>query len=76
MYSPRAPHSDPVAGSRMTTRTAPTSDQIEKFMSLVSNHADAQSEAVQAGAAPGFGKAELGRPAMLARVGAVLEKGR
>jgi len=43
---------------------------------LVSNHADAQSEAVQAGAAPGFGKAELGRPAMLARVGAVLEKGR
>jgi CheY-like chemotaxis protein len=39
---------------------------------LVSNHADAQSEAVRAGAVPGFGKAELGRPAMLARVGAVL----
>ena len=39
---------------------------------LVSNHPDAQSEAVRAGAAPGFGKAELGRPAMLARVGAVL----
>ena len=35
---------------------------------LVSNYADAQAEAVAAGAAPGFGKAELGRPAMLERV--------
>lgn len=35
---------------------------------LVSNYADAQTEAAAAGAEPGFGKAELGRPAMLERV--------
>jgi two-component system chemotaxis response regulator CheY len=39
---------------------------------LVSNYDDAQREAVAAGAAPGFGKAGLGRPPMLERVGAVL----
>jgi CheY-like chemotaxis protein len=32
---------------------------------LVSNYADAQREAVEAGAEPGFGKADLGRPEML-----------
>jgi two-component system, chemotaxis family, chemotaxis protein CheY len=37
-------------------------------MLLVSNYADAQREAVEAGAEPGFGKAELGRPEMLGRV--------
>ena len=35
---------------------------------LVSNHADAQQEAVEAGAEPGFGKAALGRPEMRDRV--------
>jgi two-component system chemotaxis response regulator CheY len=35
---------------------------------LVSNYDDAQREAVQAGARPGFGKAALGQPHMLARV--------
>ena len=35
---------------------------------LVSNYADAQREAVDAGAEPGFGKAALGRPEMLDRV--------
>src|SRR4051812_11463028 len=35
---------------------------------LVSNYADAQAEAVAAGAVPGFGKASLGRPDMLERV--------
>src|SRR5947209_7116294 len=35
---------------------------------LVSNYEDAQEEAVSAGAEPGFGKAELGRPQMLERV--------
>ena len=35
---------------------------------LVSNFDDAQSEAVQLGAAPGFGKASLGQPAMLERL--------
>ncbi len=35
---------------------------------LVSNYEDAQEEAEAAGAAPGFGKAALGRPHMLERV--------
>ncbi len=39
---------------------------------LVSNYEDAQTEAVAAGALPGFGKASLGRPAMLERVKAFL----
>jgi CheY-like chemotaxis protein len=39
---------------------------------LVSNYEDAQEEAVQAGAAPGFGKAALGQPHMLARLEAYL----
>jgi two-component system chemotaxis response regulator CheY len=39
---------------------------------LVSNHEDAQREAQQVGAAPGFGKAALGQPHMLARVRSLL----
>jgi CheY-like chemotaxis protein len=39
---------------------------------LVSNYDDAQRDAVQAGALPGFGKAALGEPSMVARVQAVL----
>lgn len=39
---------------------------------LVSNYDDAQREAAQAGATPGFGKAALGQPPMVARVKAVL----
>jgi DNA-binding NtrC family response regulator len=39
---------------------------------LVSNYEDAQREAEQAGAVPGFGKAALGQPAMLGRVKAFL----
>jgi CheY-like chemotaxis protein len=40
---------------------------------LVSNHEDAQEEAVRAGAAPGFGKATLGHPQMLESVRVFLE---
>jgi len=35
---------------------------------LVSNYEDAQAQAVREGAVPGFGKAALGQPYMLARV--------
>jgi CheY-like chemotaxis protein len=35
---------------------------------LVSNYEDAQNEAVEAGALPGFGKAALGQPHVLARL--------
>jgi CheY-like chemotaxis protein len=35
---------------------------------LVSNYDDAQGEAIAAGALPGFGKAALGQPHMLARL--------
>ena len=41
---------------------------------LVSNYADAQRQAVEAGAAPGFGKASLGRPEMLDKVRPFLER--
>jgi two-component system chemotaxis response regulator CheY len=40
---------------------------------LVSNYADAQEQAVAAGAVPGFGKATVGRPVMLARVAPYLK---
>ncbi len=39
---------------------------------LVSNYADAQEQAVAAGAVPGFGKASLGHPDMVGRVGKLL----
>jgi CheY-like chemotaxis protein len=39
---------------------------------LVSNYEDAQREAVQTGALPGFGKAALGQPHMLARLAPLL----
>jgi len=42
------------------------------FRSLVSNYTDAQAQAVQAGAEPGFGKSSLGQPQMLDRVRAFL----
>jgi CheY-like chemotaxis protein len=40
---------------------------------LVSNHADAQRQAVERGALAGFGKAELSTPATLDRLRAVLQ---
>ena len=43
-------------------------------MLLISNYADAQREAVEAGAEPGFGKADLGRPEMLEIVRPFLSK--
>jgi len=39
---------------------------------LISNYADAQEAAVAAGAAPGFGKAELHDPATLEKVSKIL----
>jgi two-component system chemotaxis response regulator CheY len=39
---------------------------------LVSNYTDAQKQAMEAGAAPGFGKAELGAVQMIERVRGVL----
>ncbi len=42
---------------------------------LVSNYEGPQREAEAAGALPGFGKADLGRPAMLERVREALDSG-
>ncbi|HEV3262731.1 MAG TPA: response regulator [Gemmataceae bacterium] len=39
---------------------------------LVSNYEDSQRQAVELGALPGFGKAALGQPAMVARLKAAL----
>jgi two-component system chemotaxis response regulator CheY len=41
---------------------------------LVSNHEDAQRQAVELGALPGFGKAALGQPPMLARLKPFLQE--
>jgi len=51
---------------QLTQRTPPLP------VMLVSNYEDAQREAATAGARPGFGKAALGQPQMLARVKDVL----
>ena len=48
---------------------APTADVP---VMLVSNYADAQDEAVKAGAVPGFGKAALSQPATLETLSAYL----
>jgi CheY-like chemotaxis protein len=42
---------------------------------LVSNFPEAQEEAQSLGTLPGFGKASLGQPLMLGRIGAVLGSG-
>ena len=52
-------------------KKAPASQAIP--IMLVSNHDEAQTEAVELGAVRGFGKAALGQPAMLAAVRQVLE---
>jgi len=50
-------------------RAIKTEDELRAVpVMLVSNYDEAQAQAVQAGAAPGFGKAALGQPHMLARV--------
>jgi two-component system, chemotaxis family, chemotaxis protein CheY len=41
---------------------------------LISNHEDAQREAIQAGAVPGFGKAALGQPQMIGRLAPFLQR--
>jgi CheY-like chemotaxis protein len=50
-------------------RAIKTEDALRDLpVMLVSNYEEAQTQAVQAGAMPGFGKAALGQPHMLARV--------
>ena len=50
-------------------RTLKADEQLRTVpVMLVSNYDDAQTQAVQAGAMPGFGKAALGEAHMLARV--------
>ena len=44
------------------------SDHPDCKVMLVSDHADAQREAVQAGAVKGFGKSEMGSPALAEHV--------
>ena len=48
-------------------------DGITSPMILVSNHADAQAEAVAAGALPGFGKSQLGDSAVADLLGSAAE---
>ena len=41
---------------------------------LISNHADAQEKAVNVGAEPGFGKAQLGTPEVVERLSPILRE--
>jgi CheY-like chemotaxis protein len=47
-------------------------DTLTMPVMLVTNYASAQKQAIEAGAAPGFGKAELGAVQMIERVKGVL----
>lgn len=53
-------------------RSLSESDDAPAMM-LVSNYADAQEQAVAAGALPGFGKSEVGDPATMERLKESLE---
>jgi len=64
---------DGASGLEFIRRVAAEEGLAPPPVMLVSNYDDAQRAAVAAGAAPGFGKADLGRPEMLARVGDYLK---
>jgi CheY-like chemotaxis protein len=57
-----APGLDLIRSLKADAATAPVP------VMLVSNYADAQDEAIRAGAAPGFGKADLGAPRALVAI--------
>jgi CheY-like chemotaxis protein len=59
---------DGSSGIAIIRRLMADADHRRLPLMLVSNYEDAQREAEAAGAEPGFGKAALDRPAMLARV--------
>jgi two-component system chemotaxis response regulator CheY len=63
---------DGSAGLDVIRRLKADADLAQVPVMLVSNYADAQEEAVAAGAVPGFGKSSLGRPDMLQRVRGLL----
>ncbi len=65
--------SDGSSGLDLLRRLKETPELSQTPVMLVSNHEDAQQQAVAAGALPGFGKASLGQPRMLELVRAVLE---
>lgn len=62
------------AGGIEFVRQLKANEQQTVPVMLVSNYEDAQRQAVAAGAVPGFGKAALGHPAMIARVASCLGK--
>lgn len=51
---------EPALGVEMIRNLKPRYPQVK--MMLISNHVDAQAEAVAAGALPGFGKRQIGSP--------------
>ncbi len=51
-----------VTGSGIDLIAELSSRDVSPLMMLISNFPDAQAQAVQAGALPGFGKSELGSP--------------
>jgi two-component system chemotaxis response regulator CheY len=65
---------DATAGVELIRRLKATEGLADVPIMLVSNYEEAQREAVEAGALPGFGKAGLGQPDMIGRVGGLLDQ--
>jgi two-component system, chemotaxis family, chemotaxis protein CheY len=62
------------SGVEVVSRLKGEEDLRDVPVMLVSNHEQAQREAVRAGAVPGFGKAELGQPQMIGRLALFLQR--
>ena len=69
----RVLESDGSSGLEVVRRLQSDDTLREVPIMLVSNHEEAQQEAVQSGAVLGFGKASLGQPRMLERLTQFLE---
>jgi CheY-like chemotaxis protein len=64
---------DGASGLEMIKQTQADAELQSVPVMLVSNYEDPQRQAVEMGAAPGFGKAALGHPQTVARLKAFLE---
>ena len=62
---------DDIMGVDMIKRLRPLHPQVK--LMLVSNYAEAQADAIEAGALPGFGKRELGTPRVVQAIREALE---
>lgn len=67
---------DGSSGLEVVRHIKQSGDSAECPVMLVSNYPDAQRQAIEIGALPGFGKASLSQPATLRKLAQVLEQKR